>query len=170
METRQCKMCGGHKPADEFYDSNKSSCKKCLSDKRRTWATNNRKKAAEYSRNWRARNPDKARAVGRANYHRHRDTQRNYMMKRRGIDATVDDVQRMIAEQGNNCAICGDTLHASPHTDHDHATGMLRGILCHFCNHGLGNFRDNIDSLRAAIAYLENAKRRHHKEGMMTAF
>lgn len=39
--------------------------------------------------------------------------------------------------------------------DHDHKTGKIRGLLCADCNKGLGNFKDNIISLRNAIEYLE---------------
>ncbi|MGH2785637.1 MAG: endonuclease domain-containing protein [Actinomycetota bacterium] len=39
--------------------------------------------------------------------------------------------------------------------DHNHETGKVRGILCFGCNGGLGQFLDNIESLRRAIEYVE---------------
>ena len=38
--------------------------------------------------------------------------------------------------------------------DHNHNTGKVRGLLCSDCNKGLGNFKDNINSLKKTINYL----------------
>lgn len=68
---------------------------------------------------------------------------------------------------GHHCNICGDELQRrkrgetrkQPCIDHDHETGVIRGILCDRCNHGLGHFRDDPKLLMNAIAYLaKNAK------------
>ena len=62
----------------------------------------------------------------------------------------------MFAAQGNRCAIHGGELPAGRrwHTDHDHQTGTVRGILCPDCNTALGLFRDDPARLMAAIEYL----------------
>lgn len=63
------------------------------------------------------------------------------------------------------CGICGGPPKEGEryHFDHDHVTGEFRGMLCNWCNHGLGNFRDDVDRMERAILYLEAAaKRRLH--------
>jgi hypothetical protein len=36
--------------------------------------------------------------------------------------------------QLNRCAVCVGRMGASMHVDHDHDTGLIRGLLCHGCN------------------------------------
>ena len=70
---------------------------------------------------------------------------------------TLEDYELLLDQQNGRCAICGSD---SPGTfvsfvvDHNHATGVVRGLLCSHCNSGLGYFRDNSEFMRAAIAYL----------------
>lgn len=66
------------------------------------------------------------------------------------------EFQRRLAEQGGVCGICGEE-NGSGHrlaADHDHKTGLIRGLLCHRCNTAIGLFRDDPALLRAAIRYL----------------
>lgn len=53
---------------------------------------------------------------------------------------------------GDCCQICGSQ--DSLKLDHDHQTGKFRGVLCHHCNVGLGNFKDSSELLDKAKAYL----------------
>jgi hypothetical protein len=77
---------------------------------------------------------------------------RHYHLKRRyGIGA--DEFDDLVRQQGGVCLICGRP--DPEHVDHDHETGIVRGILCFNCNGGLGQFRDSVDALRAAAAYLD---------------
>src|SRR5690242_15629129 len=77
-------------------------------------------------------------------------TRHYHLLRRYGISAKEFD--RLVAAQGGVCPICG--REKPEHVDHDHATGKLRGILCFNCNGGLGQFRDSIDALDRAAAYL----------------
>lgn len=73
---------------------------------------------------------------------------------------SLDDYERMFAEQGGTCAIChkpqsgGKRTNSRLHVDHDHETGAVRGLLCTHCNLGIGYFADRAELLTAAIGYL----------------
>lgn len=62
----------------------------------------------------------------------------------------------MLGKQEGLCAVCTEPLGRGhkTHVDHDHATGKTRGLLCHRCNRGIGQFRDNAGLLTTAAAYL----------------
>lgn len=75
-------------------------------------------------------------------------------------------VQRLASElrqqQDGKCAICGIAEEDAPghgglHLDHDHATNVVRGLLCTNCNAGLGQFKDDPRRLLSAIDYLQRA-------------
>lgn len=70
----------------------------------------------------------------------------------------VVDYDRMFAEQGGACAVCGEEEEGYLHVDHDHTTGKVRGLLCKSCNIGLGMFKDSQGRLANAIDYLEGCK------------
>ena len=78
-----------------------------------------------------------------------------------GITEVEFDAQ--LAWQDDRCAICATDWPGPKDwcVDHDHATGHLRGILCHACNKGLGHFRDNPKILERAIRYLKDYGREY---------
>ena len=63
-----------------------------------------------------------------------------------------EDLDRIMVRAGGCCEICGSSEEL--HIDHDHSTGAVRGVLCPRCNQGLGQFKDNRDSLLRAVIYL----------------
>lgn len=69
-----------------------------------------------------------------------------------------DDFQKIVSTQGGACPICKNQLDFNAnrrvHIDHDHATGKVRGVLCNWCNSGLGRFKDNARWLDAAAQYI----------------
>jgi hypothetical protein len=80
---------------------------------------------------------------------------RHYHLKRRyGIGA--DEVLQMLRDQLWRCPVCVCQLSLkTAHVDHDHRTGQIRAVLCFNCNGGLGQFKDDPESLRRAAEYVE---------------
>lgn len=96
-----------------------------------------------YHRNWRKANPNKVRLI-QAKY-------------RYGVSAK--EYQALLLLQDNKCLIClsefdSNSKRTTAHVDHSHISGEIRGLLCDWCNKGLGIFEDNIDRLSRAIKYL----------------
>ena len=137
---KQCSKCGMTKDLSEFYIIKSSgnthgSCKDCF-----------KKKSKESSER-----------LGRS----HR---KNVELKwHYGID--IDEYSKMLEEQNGRC-VCGATearVNAKAlHVDHDHNTGLIRGLLCHRCNRAIG-LVDDPENLRALADYIESANARSTK-------
>jgi hypothetical protein len=77
---------------------------------------------------------------------------RHYHLRQKyGIGA--DEFDALVTKQGMLCPIC--LKRPAEHVDHDHKSGKVRGILCEACNGGLGQFKDNIQTIQNAIEYLD---------------
>lgn len=50
---------------------------------------------------------------------------------------TVEQWDQMLVAQLGRCALCDEPM-KSPHVDHSHVTGEVRGLLCMWCNTMLG--------------------------------
>jgi hypothetical protein len=143
---KKCKACNEEKALSEFYRRSggrqgvQTMCKPC--HKARGAELREQRKAADpeaFDRKWRESQYRRLYGIG------------------------VDDYERMSAEQGGVCAICGsaDPKRAADSVfsvDHDHETGAVRGLLCHDCNTALGKFGDSIETLLAAVDYLKRAQ------------
>ena len=81
----------------------------------------------------------------------------------------MEDYERKLSEQRGCCAICSAPEPGCDReyfaVDHDHDTGMVRGLLCSRCNPGLGYFKDDPELLKAAASYLEI-----HRRGDLTRY
>lgn len=68
---------------------------------------------------------------------------------------TEAEYEALYEKQRGLCAICREPEGTRAfHIDHDHDTGVVRGLLCFQCNIMLGGAKDDTKLLRAAIAYL----------------
>ncbi len=133
-------------PIEEFRVSS-CTCPEC-------WRANRR--AA--NQKWKLKNPEKVKALRALRKPYHDIKRREWHLKfgwskRNGATFSVERYDRMIASQKGCCAICGDKM-KRPHIDHDHTTKQVRELLCHFCNIGLGFFKDDQNRMFNAIAYL----------------
>ena len=69
---------------------------------------------------------------------------------------TNEEYDRLYERQGGRCAFCpatGKTKRLA--VDHDHRTGLVRGLLCGRCNYDvLGKLGDHPDVYRRIVTYL----------------
>lgn len=121
------------------------------------------------SYNWRKRNPEKHRLSLERYKLNHPGKvyidSKNSAWKSVGVKNvdgswfTCTDYEILLIQQNHQCKICGAVEPGNGKkkmfVDHNHDTGIVRGLLCNPCNVGLGNFRDRIDLLRLAINYLD---------------
>lgn len=85
-------------------------------------------------------------------------TKNNSYKRKYGI--TLEDFNQMLFIQNNCCAICRCEMigkkqeRNAPVVDHCHNTLEIRAILCNTCNKMIGFAKDDIDTLKNAINYL----------------
>lgn len=80
-----------------------------------------------------------------------------HFKQRYGI--TLEEYTAMLNAQGGLCAICNNPPSGGRNpnvlvVDHCHATGEVRALLCSPCNTMLGAAKDDIETLKQAISYL----------------
>lgn len=76
---------------------------------------------------------------------------------RREFHITLEQWRAIYDYQNGCCAMCerpASDFKNGLSLDHDHKTGLIRGLLCHICNRVLGKFRDNNSLLCAASGYV----------------
>ncbi len=94
----------------------------------------------------------RAKRFDRRNY-----THEKHIMETYGLSSK--DYWQIYAWQESKCAICVRATGARKRlsVDHEHSTGLVRGLLCQKCNRDvLGHLRDNPELLQRAIDYLVN--------------
>lgn len=92
-----------------------------------------------------------------------KDTRRNKLKRKYGI--TPEGYEIMFKKQKGVCAVCSKPQAgtSSLRVDHCHDTGLIRGLLCHKCNAGIGMLGDRSPNVVKAAAYLKKADRKAAK-------
>lgn len=154
--TKVCsrKDCKREFPLSSFTKSKTSldglqgTCKGCQAQ----WHISNYKGTSveknEQTRLWRIQNPEKAKA---------QSIRAAVVAKCKQVGISVEFFKSL----PQMCEICKSASAGGKgafHLDHSHLTGKFRGLLCHSCNLGLGQFKDRPEILLAAIRYLRRSK------------
>ena len=135
---KTCPACKQSKPISDFPPNKKNKdglnikCRVCFNAYMKEWYAKNKEKhkARVYS------NPRQASSIRRP--------------KRYGL--TQADVDVMLSKFDGLCHLCKKKPAVC--IDHCHKTNVVRGLLCHGCNSGLGKLGDSIEGLQRAIDYL----------------
>jgi hypothetical protein len=109
---------------------------------KRAYHTKNRTAILKRTAEWRTQNPDKYAAQNARKY---------------GRNIAADKAAR--DDHDGKCAVCETTVPGGKgwHVDHVHdGSGDVRGLLCHFCNLGIGHLKDSADLADKAAAYLRS--------------
>lgn len=139
---KKCKECGEtgiFNKLSRNKDGLDTVCRDCRNKKRRAYYKLNPKKVRQQD------------VMQKKNF----NLQRNY-----GI--TLDDYNELLDYQGGVCAICQQPETRLKHgkvislcVEHNHKTGVVRGLTCQACNTGIGAFRDNPKLMRISADYVE---------------
>jgi hypothetical protein len=70
---------------------------------------------------------------------------------------TWPEYQNLLRRQGDACAICRMKFSRQPCVDHDHMTGVVRGLLCRRCNSAISWLDDSPRKTMAAYRYLKRS-------------
>lgn len=131
---------------------------------------------AEYQRQWRKKNIErvhlaekerriKLKSLGAKRRSYKKSEESSEKTKWRKIEKSYGINKKryteMFNEQGGRCKIClkhQTEFNKNLSIDHCHTSGVVRGLLCSFCNTGLGMFKDNLEIIESAKKYLYIAK------------
>jgi|ERR1035437_5703767 hypothetical protein len=157
---KTCSKCKETKETTEFHKAGAGFNSWCKSCRKAYFKIENRKYYSANTARYRARgeiyrNKNKARIYAAW-------LRRSYWPNLT-ITEAGEEYTRLLRLQNNVCAICYkeetvcDYRTGKPKklaVDHAHNTGIVRGLLCQACNHGLGVFEDDPSRLHRAAAYL----------------
>lgn len=145
---KQCRKCKVVKPKDKFHKARFETldglhrwCKSCCEKWRKKRVRDNPElweRRKELHRKWRLDHAEQ-----------NQRTIRRGQLRRYGL--TPRDFHEMFTTQSGLCLLCGTDRPGGKtgnlHIDHDHETGIVRGLLCANCNTWLGTMEKLIDKV-----------------------
>jgi hypothetical protein len=158
ISTKICRVCKEEKAYEDLAKRGKfkhadiyktyNLCKKC--DNKRRQDKRNRNWSPERKEQDRIRRLEKGREYVKANP----EKTRNYRLKKYGV--TLNWLYQKIIDQEFKCTICETHIdEKSAVIDHCHDKNYVRGVICNKCNTAIGFFKNNTNSMKNAIKYLE---------------
>lgn len=130
-------------PAKKVPNGYQTYCKECMAERHRNWRLKNPGYSAKHHSDARKKHPA-----------RYRDYDR-----KKAFGMSPGTYAEIYKQQNGRCAICQCEDPAKLgkrgfHVDHCHTANIIRGLLCHNCNVGIGNLRHDENIMLAAIEYL----------------
>jgi hypothetical protein len=104
----------------------------------------------EYIKSWRKEHPNRGKET------------RKWDRMRLEYGLTKEQYDQFLQDQNNCCAICknsfneGGNHNEKAHIDHNHLTNKIRGLLCGYCNVGIGMLKDSLPIVESAMNYLKS--------------
>lgn len=130
------------------------------------WASKNPERRAATTAAWRKANKDRVnenvKRWQRENAEKYARIHYKAMLRQRckKFGITIDDYFGMLIAQAGACKLCGRNELENGRDlaiDHCHATGKVRGLLCHPCNTVLGHVQDDAALLQKMIEYIKRS-------------
>lgn len=133
----------------------------------KAWRARNRDSIQAYQKAWKDANKEAVKAYQHAYHQSYRQldavqqkTRKRHL--RESYKLTPEAFNALWERQCGKCLVCAIEMlprgrhGASVAIDHNHVTGEVRGLLCRKCNHGLGHFNDDPETLDRAAQYLRD--------------
>lgn len=170
MESKQCRNCKEVKSVLEFHrrstnkDYLQDKCKSCAALYAREYAIREKNKIKVTSKKYYDKNKHRISVQHKIRYRKNisasRQLSRQRKWNRLGLKLTLEDYEKIFSAQHGKCAICFRKYVDRPlSVDHCHKTGVVRGLLCNWCNSILLNVvENNFELVKAAKEYLNREK------------
>ena len=159
---RICSKCDESKPESDFYKTSGARCKDCF--KKQSVEIQQRdpvKHAARARKHYWASEENRQNAIEKSTQRYFANkAQRNFNAFKRSLvklyGITYEIYEEMLKQQNGRCGICKQLPSRRLDVDHDHVTGIVRGLLCSNCNTAIGLLKEDPALFAEALNYLQN--------------